>query len=192
LKYGKPGGYNFFMHPEKEKKIKEKLQEEDREALMMTGLMREQAYALFFGKGFLECEIEIDPCLTISDGKRTEDCAVDFILKPEGKPFAAVICTPAALESSERHILAWGRVKGVALCISTNGLSARILKAASGELIGEKLLDLPERNQAIAILRDCASESCPPERLEKEKRILLAFNVARCSFKDICPGPGLE
>jgi len=175
------------MDPEREKKVREKYLEEERGNIMRAGLIREQVYSLLIGKGFYEEEIEVDPSLTVSDGKRTEECCVDFLLKPGGRGFAALICSPAALESSERHALAWGRLAGAMYCIVTNGAGARVLKTDTGELLGDKLLDIPERNQAIFLLKDFTPAEYPEDRFLKERRILLAFNVTRCDFKDICP-----
>jgi len=175
------------MDPEREKRVREKLRDEGRESIMVTGLIREQVYAFLIGRGFYEEEIEIDPFLKVTDCKRTEDCAVDFVLEPEGKVFAAVICSPAALESSERHALAWGRLRGAMYSIITNGADARVLRTDTGELLGEKILDIPERDQAVLFLRDYVPPEYPEDKLLKERRILLAFNVARCNFKDICP-----
>lgn len=176
------------MDPERRKRALEKAREEDREEIKLTGFIREQVFTLLINKGYKENEIEIDPSVRVSDGKREEACTADFILRPEGRDFAVVLCPAASLESTERHAVAFSRVAGrIPLAIVTNGLDARVLDSATGKLISEGLGAVPERESALKLLEEYTPQEFSRNKLEKEGRILLAFNLTRCSLPDTCP-----
>jgi hypothetical protein len=59
----------------------------------------------------------------------------------------------------------------------TNGEEAEILETKSGAVIARGLDGIPAKPEAIKTIRTLAFETISKERLEKEKRILFAFEV---------------
>ncbi len=174
---------------EREKKIAEKVMGEERETVMLTGLVRERVYEfLVMKKGYLPEEIEIDMPLEVSDGKRSEECTVDYIVRPGGRPLMAIKCALTALESSERHILAFCRVAGgIPISVVTNSEAARVIDTKSGKLVSEDIQSLPGRAEGLEMTEKLGA-NYSEDRIAKEKRILLAFNALRCSAPNACPG----
>lgn len=49
-----------------------------------------------------------------------------------------------------------------------------------GSLIGESIHDLFSRQQAVDLLKSFQKIPCPPDRIDKEKRIVYAFEGIKC------------
>jgi hypothetical protein len=177
------------MDAERQKKIAEKLRDDERETLMLTGLIRERVYEfLVMKKGYAEDEIYVDMPVEVTSGGNCEACSVDFVVKVGGIPLVAIKCSPTALESHERHIVAFSRVAGnIPFSVVTNSEYSRVLDASTGRLVSEDLSALPGRAQAVEMIKDMKPSPLPEEKLRKERCILLAFNALRCSVPDICP-----
>lgn len=180
------------MDKEKEKKILDKLKEEERESVMMTGFIRERVFEFLTArKGYAETDIELDAPFVVETERARDTCSVDFIVSLGGKRLIAIKCAPSALESRERHILAFSRVMDcIPFSVVTDSICARVLKTDTGELLSEDLSSLPGRSEALSMLENPGKEkkpSYPEEKLKKERCILLAFNAIRCSVPNACP-----
>ncbi len=181
------------MDGEREKMVLEKLREQERGIIMMTGFIRENVYEfLVKEKGYSDEDIEIDVPFEVATDKQTEKCSVDFIVKAGGKRVVAIKCAVAALESIERHVLAFSRVVDgtIPICVVTRSDYSRVLRTETGALISEDLSAVPDKSEAMLIAAGPGCAPLPPERLEKERRILLAFNVIDCGVSACGPcGP---
>ncbi len=168
------------MDEEHEKLIMEKVREEDRHSVMMTGFIRENVYEfLTRRKGYLEEEIEVDVPFEVSTEKKKEICSVDFIVLAGGRRIIAIKCALTALESFERHVLAFSRVAGgIPISVVTSSDYSRVLDTETGRLLSEELAWIPDR--AAATPERWRPLSFPEERLRMERRILLAFNTLSC------------
>jgi len=163
---------------EREKRIMEKVKLEEELDRFATETIRAQMLQyLKADRGYGDGELEMDPQFSV-DGKPS---SVDFIITVDGKRLMAVKCAPTALESRERHILAFCRVVEdclIPMAVVTDGTEARILDTATGRLISGAMEGIPMRDgldmSAFAFIR------CPEERLEKEKRILCAYDAIGC------------
>ncbi len=184
-----PGLYNFSMDGEREKLVLEKLREEERGIIMMTGLIRERVYEfLIKKKGYLEDDIEIDAPFDVETSRQKESCSVDFIVRAGGKRIVAIKCAVSALESVERHVLAFGRAAAdvmIPFSVVTRSDYSRVLRTENGELISEDLSAIPDKSSAMRIA-DAELAKLSPEKAEKERRILLAFNVIDCGVPGAC------
>ncbi|MDA8087478.1 MAG: type I restriction enzyme HsdR N-terminal domain-containing protein [Nitrospiraceae bacterium] len=178
------------MDSEKEKMILEKLREQERGVVMMTGLIRERVYDfLIKEKGYLDEDIEIDAPFEIETSRQKERCSVDFIVRAGGKRIIAIKCAVSALESIERHVLAFSRAMEdglIPVAVVTRSDYSRVLRTESGDLISEDLSAIPDRSAAMLIAAGPGCAALSPERLEKERRILLAFNVIDCGVPGAC------
>ncbi len=173
--------------------VLEKLREEERGIVMMTGFIRERVYEfLVREKGYLEEDIEIDAPFEVETSTQRERCSVDFIVRAGGKRIVAIKCAVSALESIERHVLAFSRVveKNVMIPFSvvTRSDHSRVMRTENGELVSEDLAAIPDKSAATLIAGSWLA-ALPPERAEKERRILLAFNGLDCGVPGAC-GPG--
>ena len=94
---------------------------------------------------------------------------------------------PGSLVSRERAAIAAARVihtdYRIPLAVVTNGQEAEVLDTATGKILGNGLESIPDRAAASLLLPTLTF--LPKQegvRLEREKRILNAFDVERCCF----------
>lgn len=165
--------------------IEEKLGKKEAELMKGLALIRQTVYDLLIDeKGYTRSDIEFDKefCLEL-DGK-TYLTAVDYIISLDNRRLIAVKCSPGSLESRERHLIAFARVVDscrIPYAVLTDGIYARMLDTLTGRLISEGPDSLPDRDNALGLLKKAEFMPYPPDRFEKEKRILLAFEVIKCT-----------
>lgn len=171
---------------DRQKLIKEKIGKAEAEAVKDLALIRRVIKDFLVNeKGYSEeKDIEVDKGFEIVVGDIRAMTAVDYILKLNGRRFMAIKCSPGALESRERHLISFARVVDsyqIPFAVITDGSVARILDARTGKLFAEGLASLPERAQAVEMANAMELARYPKERLEREKRILLAFDSIKCT-----------
>lgn len=174
------------MQEERARLVAEKIRAEDERETLATKDAREIIGELLTQKGYLPGDLEIDREFSIRAGGREDTASVDYIVRLEGRRYMAVKCS-MALESRERHVLAFGRVVDryqIPYCVITDGLTARLMDTQSGKTLSEELDAIPSREEALRDIWTLEFRECPPERKAKETRILLAFECAAC------PKPG--
>jgi|Deesub1362A_J573_1020465.scaffolds.fasta_scaffold00027_100 hypothetical protein len=168
---------------DREKLIMEKVRMADEAEMIQTEAIKQ--YVLEFlktEKGYLPEDIEIDKKFQISVSDRVETASVDFIINLEGKRFMTVKCS-LALDSRERHILAFSRVVDsyqIPLAVVTDGKEVRMIDTVSGKTISEDINSIPSRQEALSRIKDVEFREYPAEKMEKEKRILMAFECISC------------
>ncbi len=170
---------------ERQKLIEEKLTQAEAKAAAGLAFIREAVRDFLVGtKGYSDGDIETDREFEIAlDGKVTP-VSVDYILNLSGRRFAVIKCSPGALESRERHLVSFARVVDtyqIPMAVVTDGMGARILDTLSGKLVAEDLASIPARKEAEGLIGSMTRVPCPPERKEKEQRILLAFDAIKCT-----------
>ena len=167
------------------KRIEEKIREREETAVMGHSLIREVVNEfLLSDRGYTADDIEIDRRFEIILDDKTEFTSVDYLITINGKRFMAIKCTPGALESRERHLVAFARVVSECLipyALVTDGARARMLDTKTGKVIAEGLDSIPDRKRAVEMTETVKFAPCAPERVEKEKRILLAFDSISCT-----------
>ncbi len=163
---------------EHEKRVMEKVRlEEELDRFATEGIRAHMLQYLKADRGYGAGELEVD-LRFIVDG---EPSSVDFIITVDGKRLMAVKCAPTALESRERHILAFCRVVHdclIPMAVVTDGTEARLLDTATGRLVSETMEGIPRR--AGLDISAFSFIKCPERRLEKEKLILRAYNSISC------------
>ena len=169
---------------EKEKLIREKIEEEDFFEMMQLRGVRQIVWdKLTKEKGFDQGDIEIEPqfVLALSDCKET--VSIDFVINLPSASFAVIRCANSGLEFWERYVTAFARaVKDyqIPFAMVTNGYEAKIINAISGSLEGESMEVFYNRQEAIKIMNDFKKIPCTDKRLEKGKRIIYAFEGIKC------------
>ncbi len=140
-------------------------------------------------KGYSKKDIEVDREVEIVIGEEINRSKVDLIVSVEEKNFMIIKCARGSLVSREREVLSCARIFDtyqIPFAVVTNGEDAEILdtiSAISGEVIGCGLEAILSKTQALETLRGIEFKRLPEERIEKEKRIFLAFDAFKCPSK---------
>jgi len=173
----------------RQKLIMEKIEETEEKAVKRLSIIRDVVRDYLIAvKGYAEDDIEEDTVFEIYvDGKR-QGTSVDYIINLNGVRFMVLKCSPGALGSRERHLVSFARVVDsyqIPYAMVTDGSRARLLDTITGKLIAEGLDSIPDRAQAEETLHTAKCLAYPKERMEREKRILLAFEAIECT-KESC------
>jgi len=170
---------------DRQKLIEEKIGHAEAKASTGLTLIRQVIRDFLLNeRGYSEEDMEIDRQFEIIQDNSRVPVSVDYILTLGGKRFMVIKCSPGALESRERHIVSFARVVDlyqIPFAAVTDGLHARILDAVSGKLISEGLDSIPGRSKALEILQSTELKPYPAGRIDREKRILLAFETIKCT-----------
>jgi hypothetical protein len=169
---------------EREKKIKEKIGQEDFiEMMQLQGVRRSMWEFLTQQKGFDPKEVEIDPQFKIVLSNCEASVGIDFIINISSSSFMVIRCVQSAIESWERYVIAFARaVKDyqIPYGVVTDGENARIYNMFTGSLASDTINGLPNRQEAEEHMKAFTKVPCPQKRLEKEKRIIYAFEGIKC------------
>lgn len=170
---------------DRRKLIEEKISEAEARAVTSLALIRQVVKDfLIHAKGYSDEDIETDREFEITVDDIKTAVSVDYILKLRGRRFAVIKCSPGALESRDRHLVSFARVVDsyqIPVAVVTDGSHARIIDTVSGKLVAEGLGSVPARPEADEIVTSARPVPCPIERMEREKRILLAFDSIKCT-----------
>jgi 2-hydroxy-3-keto-5-methylthiopentenyl-1-phosphate phosphatase len=169
---------------ERDKKIREKIeQEEFIEMMQLQGVRRSIWEFLTQQKGFDLKEVEIDPQFKIVLSNCEASVSIDFIVNISSLSFMVIRCVQSAIESWERCVIAFSRaVKEyqIPYAVVTDGENARIYTMLTGSLVSDSINSLPTHQEAVEQMKDFKKIACPSTKLEKEKRIIYAFEGIKC------------
>lgn len=129
-----------------------------------------------YSKGDIEVGKEFE---TVSEGGSDGKSEIirsqaDLIVRAGDKRVIVIKCTCGSLLAKERLVLSYTRLLDpyqIPFAVVTNGEDAEVLDAISGKTIGSELEAIPSINNIEEIEFTKLSE----DRIEKEKRILAAF-----------------
>ncbi len=141
-------------------------------------------YLLLEKKGYAREEVRKQVVFDVVLGKETAHSSVDFLVSVEGKKAMVVKCASGSLSSRERQAVAAARLLAtppVPIAVVADPATAEVLDVMTGKVVGEGFGAIPVREQLIKMLSGKELKVLSPERIEKEKRILLAFDAIRCS-----------
>jgi len=137
-------------------------------------------------KGYSKKDIEVDREFEIVLGEEINRSSIDLVVSIEEKRFMIIKCARGSLVSREREVLSCARILDVyqiPFAVVTNGEDAEVINTISGEVIGCGLEAILSKTQALETLRWIEFKRLPEERIEKEKRIFLAFDSIKCPSK---------
>lgn len=170
---------------DRKKLIEEQIKKTEETAIMGLSLIRQVVREfLVSGKGYTDEDIETDRSFEVVLDNKSEFASVDYIITINGRRFIAIKCSPGALESRERHLVSFSRVAEryrIPFAMVTDGARARLLDTATGKPVSEGLESIPDKKRAKEMIESMKFAPCPAERVEKEKRILLAFDAISCT-----------
>ena len=140
-------------------------------------------YLLLEKKGYLEEEVRKDVVFEVKLEQETAYSVVDFLVSIEGRKAMVIKCAAGSLDSRERQAVAAARVISsppVPIAVVADPENAEVLDTATGRVTGEGFGAIPIKEQLLRVLSETESKPLSPERIEKEKRILLAFDAIKC------------
>ena len=178
-----------FAMKDREKLIEEQIKiEEEIEATQLTGIKQKILEFLINEKQFKPEEIETDPQFKLTLGDRETIVGIDFVVNLPLASFMVIQCSSGSLEAWERYVTSFARVVKdyqIPYAAVTDGEKALIIDVLGGRLIGESLSDLFTRGETLNRIKDFKKIPCPANRLEKEKRIVYAFeSIKSPTIKD--------
>jgi hypothetical protein len=168
----------------REKKIQSIIEQEFEDGESLAAEARKMVfYLLVEKKGYLPEDIEKKVVFEVKLGQETAYSSVDFLISIAGKKAMVIKCSAGSLSSRERQALAAARVIGstpVPVAVVADPVNAEVIDVATGKVVGEGFGAIPIRDRIIQLISEYSFTPLSPERLEKEKRILLAFDAIRC------------
>jgi hypothetical protein len=169
---------------DREKLIKARIKAEDEiEAIELSGIKQNIWEFLVKENQFKPEEVETDPQFRLTLGNRETTVGIDFVVNLPSATFMVIQCSSSSIEAWERYVTAFARVikdYQIPYAVVTDGDKARIIDVFDGKLIGESLGQLFNHEEALSRMKDFKKIPCPPKRLEKEKRIVYAFESIKC------------
>jgi hypothetical protein len=171
---------------EREELIQEKIKSEDFiEMTQLKGIREDIREILSKEKGFDPKEIEIDPFFRIKLANNCYgDVTIDLAINLSDTYFMIIKCVTTAIESWERYVISFARAAKeyqIPYAAVTDGESIRIFDAISGSTLSESVGRLFNRKESIDIIKNFKKISRAEKSLEKEKRIIYAFENIKCS-----------
>jgi hypothetical protein len=169
---------------DREKLIEQRIKEEEEiETMQLTGIKQAVWELLAKEKQFKPEEIEIDPQFKLTLGDLETKVSTDFVVNLPSTSAVVIQCSASSIEAWERYVTSFARVVKdyqIPYAVVTDGNKARIIDVLAGKLIGESLSQLFNREEALDKMKDFEKIPCPANRLEKEKRIVYAFESIKC------------
>ena len=137
------------------------------------------------GKNYSKSDIEVGTEFEITAGAETFKPAADLIINIEGKRVIIIKCIYGSLTAGERLTLSYARLLDsyqIPFAVITNGVDTDVMDTVSGNVIGSGDDAVPSKGELN--INEIKFIEYPEERVEKEKRILAAFesiDEAMCS-----------
>jgi len=135
-------------------------------------------------KGYAVSEIEKEIEFEVSIGNEKCKSRADILASINGKRLMLIKCSVGALVSRERQAVACARVFDscqIPFSVVTDAEDAIVLDTVTGKVMREGLASIPSRNELVELAGKIEFKELSPERTEKEKRILLAFDLIKCT-----------
>lgn len=134
-------------------------------------------------RGYSNKDIEKDSELTVSIDKFTGTVDIDFIIRINDRRVILIKCTSGSLVTRERLALACARLFDnyqIPFTVLSSWWRTELLDTLTGKVIGEGFEAIPSKAKILEDLDKLLFIPFPEEKLEKEKRILLAFEAMKC------------
>jgi len=168
----------------REKKILTILEQEIEDGEEMALVVKHIAERMLFGeKGYADADIRKHVVFDVTIGGEVEQSSVDFLVSLDNRKAMVVKCAAGSLSSRERHVVAAARVLDsvpVPVAMVMDPMSAVVLDAITGKVVGEGFESVPTKEQLTTMVAGRDVKPLAPEKLEREKRVLLAFDAIRC------------
>ncbi len=169
----------------REQKIRQILAQEIQDGENFASEARKMVeFLLLEKKGYDPAEVRKGIAFEVKLGEETAWSSADFLVELDGRPGMIIRCAAGSLDSRERQILAAARVIAsppVPVAVVADPGNALVLDVQTGRPRGEGFGAIPVKDQLREILSAAPGTPLDPGRIEKEKRVLLAFDAIKCS-----------
>jgi hypothetical protein len=166
------------------KKILSLLEQEIEDGEEMTAAVRNLAEKILLDeKGYSPDDLRKSVVFNVLLGAETVQSHVDFLVALEKRNVMVIKCAAGSLDSRERQVVAAARVLGefpIPVAVVMDPMSAVVLDGVTGKVMGEGFESIPTKEQLYATVSGREIKPFPQEKVEREKRILLAFDTIRC------------
>lgn len=170
----------------RQNKILSILQQEIDDGEEMTAAVRKLAETILREeKGYAPEDIRKNVSFDVVLGSETARSCVDFLVSMEQRNAMVIKCAAGSIASRERQVVAAARVLGdlpVPVAVVMDPVSAVVLDGVRGTAMGEGFEAIPTKERLSAMVEGMEILPFPPKKIEREKRILLAFDAIRCSI----------
>ncbi|MBW1990157.1 MAG: type I restriction enzyme HsdR N-terminal domain-containing protein, partial [Deltaproteobacteria bacterium] len=143
--------------------------------------LRQKIARLLLGdKGHAREDVHARVPVVARAGDKVFPVAVDFVVHAKGRPAMVVRFGPGSLVTRHRPALAAARLahrEQVPVVVVTNGRDADVLRGDTGKVYGQGLAAIPSREELAAMAERWPYPALDEKRLEKEARILHAFEA---------------
>ncbi len=168
----------------REAKIRDILQEELQDGEDLANEARTMiGYLLLEKKGYDPGDVRKGLAFEVQLGAETSWSSADFLVSVDNKTAMIIKCAAGSLDSRERQAVAAARVivsPPLPVAVVADPVTAEVLDVSSGRVTGEGFGAIPTKEQLRGIVAEKVMQPLDPNRLEKEKRILLAFDAIKC------------
>jgi hypothetical protein len=165
-------------------KIRDILQEELQDGEDLANEARRMiGYLLREKKGYAPEDVRKGLAFEVQLGAETVWSSADFLVSLDGKMAMIIKCAAGSLDSRERQAVAAARVitsPPLPIAVVADPVTAEVLDVSSGKVAGEGFGAIPTKEQLRSLVAEKKVQPLDPKRLEKEKRILLAFDAIKC------------
>ena len=156
---------------------------------------QELARLLVEEKGYDKDELE--PRLSIETlyGGQYVVSTIDITITLANRRFMILRFAPGSITTRERSAIAAARildpVHQIPLAVVTNGRDAVLLDTYSGKIIKQGLDSIPAKEEATRMLQSLDFKPfADEERIDRERRILNAYDIEICCVGGPCALPG--
>ena len=169
---------------DREKLIKEKIAEKESiEQMQLRGVKQIVYEILTKEKGFYPEDIQIDPQFRLILSTCEATVGIDFLINLDKTSFMVIRCVSSGIESWERYVIAFAKaIKDyqIPFAAITDGENVKVFDIFNGSFTQESIQELFSRQKADSLMKNFQRIPCPEKRLEKEKRIIYAFEGIKC------------
>lgn len=168
----------------RETKIRQLLAQEIEDGENLAAEARKMVeYLLLEKKGYRPEDVLKGAAFQVELDGETVWSSVDFIISVDGRMAMIIKCAAGSLDSRQRQAVAAARVIAsppVLVAVVADPANAEVIDVVTGKVIGEGFGAIPVKEQLLRILSETGTKPLALERIEKEKRILLAFDTIKC------------
>lgn len=168
----------------REEKIRQILAQEIEDGESLAAEARRMVeYLLLEKKGYAPGDVRKGISFEVELGKEIVWSSADFLVSVDGRAGMLIKCAAGSLDSRQRQAVAAARVIAsppLPVAVVADPENAEVLDAATGKVNGTGFGAIPVKEQLREILDKAELKPLTPERVEKEKRILLAFDAIKC------------
>ena len=154
---------------------------------------QELAKLLVEKKGYAKSDLEPRLCIeTLYNGQYVAS-TIDITTKEDEKRFMILRFGPGSIVTRERAAIAAARVLEasyqIPLAVVTNGKDAEVLDTYTGKVIRQGLDNIPDKNEAEALVQSMRFDPFDDEKRDRERRILNAYDIEVCCAGGPCALP---